>query len=233
MKHMPVIRLSKPLFLLFTLTLCVACDSDDDGNRVLIGNTNVMFELGNLQYQEQFAVQVSDPDGAPSPNTIVTLKLTPISYNKGQYVQTDIDIPLDGTLDRWEPIVSAVCASEDSNGNGALDAGEDVNGNGFLDPDVPTLTAHPETTPTITAGTNILVTDATGFGYFAITYPKSEGAWSSVLVTAEVSDGLPGNIATYNLALRVLIKDISDLTIDPPSGGPSPYGTAANCADPN
>lgn len=229
---MPHTRLSKLLTLFFILACCVSCDSEDDGNRVLIGNANSMFELGDLQYQEQFAVQVSDPAGAPSPNAAVTVKLTPVTYNKGQYVATDIDTPPDGTLDRWAAIVSVVCASEDTNGNGSLDAGEDVNANGFLDPDVPTLTSHPDKTPTISPGTNILITDDNGFGYFAITYPKSEGAWSSVLVTADVSDGLPGNTATYNLDLRVLIKDISDLNIDPPSGGPSPYGTAANCADP-
>jgi hypothetical protein len=230
---MPLNRLLNTLALVFILGCCSGCDSDDDGNRILIGNANSMFELGELQYQEQFAVQVSDSNGAPSPNALVTLKLTPLTYNKGQYVPTDIDTPPDGTLDLWEAIVSAVCASEDTNGNGALDAWEDVNGNGFLDPDVPTLTEHPQNIPTISPGSNVIITDDNGFGYFAITYPKSEGAWSSVLVTADVSDGLPGNTATYKLDLRVLIKDISDLTIDPPSGGPSPYGTAASCADPN
>ena len=229
---MPPNRLIKLLTLVFILACCSSCDSDDDGNRILIGNANSMFELGALQYQEQFAVQVSDPDGAPSPNASVTIKLTPVTYNKGQYVPTDIDDPPDGTLDRWVPNVSAVCDTEDTNDNGALDGGEDINGNGVLDPDVPTLTEHPDKIPTITPGSNVLITDENGFGYFAITYPKSEGAWSSVRVTADVSDGLPGNTATYTLDLRVLIKDISDLTIDPPSGGPSPYGTASDCADP-
>lgn len=226
-------RLFKSLALALILPFCVSCDSEDDGNRVQIGISAALFELGTLQYQEEFAVQVSDPDGAPSPNTIVTIKLTPVTYNKGQYVPTDITSPPDGTVDRWGASVSAVCASEDTNGNGALDAGEDVNGNGVLDPDVPTLTTHPDKTPTVTPGSNLLITDSNGFGYFAITYPKSEGAWSSVLVTAEVSDGLPGNIATYQLNLGVLVKDLEDLTIAPPSGGPSPYGTAANCSDPN
>ena len=223
----------KSLFLVFVLACCVSCDSEDDGNRVLVGNTNVAFELDQLQYQEQFVVQVSNPDGAPSPGSFVTLKLTPVTYNKGRYVPTDIDDPPDGKADRWAPDIAAVCSSEDINNNGALDAGEDLNGNGSLDPDVPTLTAHPDKTPTITPGTNIVITDDNGFGYFAITYPKSEASWSSVLVTAEASDGLPGNIATYNLDLRVLIKDISDLTVDPPGGEPSPYGTATSCADPN
>jgi len=230
---MPLNRLSKTLALVVILTCFASCDSDDDGNRVSIGVSASLFELGSLQYQEEFAAQVSDPDGAPSANSSVTIKLTPVTYNKGQYVPTDITEPPDGVDDRWGPSISVVCPSEDINGNGALDAGEDVNANGVLDPDVPTLTTHPDKTPTITPGSNILITDENGFGYFAITYPKSEGAWSSVLVTAEVSDDLPGNIATYKLNLGVLIKDLEDLTVAPPSGGPSPYGTAANCADPN
>ena len=230
---MPLNCNPKLLALLSVLACCSACDSDDDGNRVQLGVSASLIELGTLQYQEEFAVQVSNPDGAPSPGAIATIKVTPVSYNKGQYVPTDISIPPDGTADRWGASVSVVCDSEDINGNGALDTGEDVNDNGILDPDVPTLTTHPSKTPTITLGSNIVVTDENGFGYFALTYPKSEGAWSSVRVSAEVSDGLPGNIASYQLNLGVLIKALSDLTIAPPSGGPSPYGTAAVCSDPD
>jgi hypothetical protein len=229
---MPLSRLTKTLALICVLACCSSCDSADDGNRVSIGVSASLYELGSLQYQEEFAAQVSNPDGAPSANSIVTIKLTPISYNKGQYEPVDTTEPPDGTADNWRPVVSVSCDSEDLNDNGALDAGEDVNGNGILDPDVPSLTSHPDKTPTITPGSDILVTDDNGFGYFAITYPKSEGAWSSVLVTAEVSDGLPGNVATYKLNLGVLKKDMEDLTIAPPSGGPSPYGTASDCADP-
>jgi hypothetical protein len=234
---MPQRFLGKPLLVALAIASCISCDSDDDGDRVLIGNSNVLYELDQLQYQEQFVVQVANSDGAPSANSIVTLKLSPLSYNKGRYVETDIDEPPDGTPDRWVADISAVCASEDINDNGALDADadatEDINGNGSLDPDVPTLTAHPEKTPTIAPGSNIVVTDESGFGYFAITYPKSEALWSSVLVIAEASDGLPGNVASYQLDLPVLIKDVSDLTTAPPGGVASPYGVASDCTDPS
>ncbi len=230
---MPLERFVKTLALVLIMACCSSCDSTDNGSRVSIGVSSSLYELGSLQYQEEFAVQVSTPDGAPSANSIVTIKLTPITYNKGRYDQVDTTEPPDGTPDTWSPVVAVTCDSEDTNRNGALDAGEDINANGVLDPDVPTLTEHPDKTPTITAGSNVLVTDDNGFGYFAITYPKSEGAWSSVQVTAEASDGLPGNVAIYKLNLGVLAKDLEDLTIAPPSGGPSPYGTAANCADPN
>lgn len=226
-------RTFKGLTLASVFVCCIGCDSEDEGTRVQLGVSASLFELGTLQYQEEFVVQVSDADAGPSPNALVTIKLAPITYNKGEYVPVDIDVPPDGTADRWGPSVSVVCDSEDINNNGALDAGEDVNGNGVLDPKVPTLSAHPDKTPTLTPGTNIVATDENGFGYFAITYPKSEGAWSSVRVTAEASDGLPGNSANYQLDLGVLIADLDDLTVAPPGGGPSPYGTAADCADPS
>jgi hypothetical protein len=213
-----------PLFL-------IACDSQNSSNRVSLGTSNTLFDLANLQYQEQFVVQVTNPEGDPSPNTSVSFRLQPLSYNKGQYVP--VDSTGDGIADRWEPAISITCNSEDANNNGALDAGEDLNANGKLDPAVPAITAHPDKTPTITPGTSSLVTDDNGFGYLAVTYPKSESSWVRVQLTGEALDGLPGNNAQYNWTLRHLISDISELTIDPPGGIDSPYGTVADCTNPN
>jgi hypothetical protein len=209
-----------------------ACDSSNStGNRISLGTANTLFSLAGLQYQEQFIVQVTNPQGDPSPNTSVSFKLQPLSYNKGVYVPTDTNA--DGTADRWEPTYSITCNSEDTNNNGSLDAGEDVNTNSKLDPAVPSITAHPDQTPTILPGTSSLITDENGFGYLAITYPKSESSWVRLRLIAEAQDGLAGNIATYSWTLRHLISDISDLTIDPPGGVNSPYGIAANCTNPD
>jgi hypothetical protein len=227
----------KSRFILKIIALCItslllyACDSQNT-NRVTLGTSNTLFSLANLQYQEQFVVQVTNAEGNPSPNTYVNFKLRPLTYNKGAYVPTDITTPPDGTPDRWEPSSSITCASEDVNNNGALDAGEDINANGRLDPAVPAITAHPDKTPTIIAGTSSIVTDENGFGYLSVTYPKSESSWVTLQLTAEAQDGLDGNIATYNWTLRHLIADISDLTIDPPGGVNSPYGVAADCTNP-
>lgn len=220
-----------------TSLFLIACDSEDSsGNRVSLGTSNTLFSLGDLQYQEQFVVQVTNPQGDPSPNINVTFRLQPLSFNKGFYVATDIDTPPDGTPDRWEPFFSVTCNSEDANNNGILDAGEDVNSNGTLEPSVPAITAHPDpelAASTIIPGTTSLVTDENGFGYLAVTYPKSESSWARAQLTAEAQDGLAGNIATYSWTLRHLISDISDLTIDPPGGVSSPYGIVADCTDPD
>lgn len=216
-----------PLFLL-------ACDSQNsNGNRVSLGTSNTLFTLEELQYQEQFVVQVTNAEGDPSANISVNFKLKPLSFNKGFYVPTDIDSPPDGTNDRWEPSVSVTCNTEDANNNGTLDTGEDINSNGTLEPAIPAITSHPDQTPTILPGTSSLITDENGFGYLAVTYPKSESSWVRTQLSAEAQDGLAGNTGTYSWTLRHLIVDISDLTIDPPGGVNSPYGTVADCANPN
>jgi hypothetical protein len=220
----------KIIALFISLLLLFACDSQNT-NRVSLGTSNTLFSLANLQYQEQFVVQVTNPQGDPSPNTYVSFKLQPLSFNKGLYVPTDTSG--DGTADRWVPSILISCNSEDTNNNGSLDAGEDLNTNGKLDPAVPAINAHPDQKPTISPGRSSLVTDENGFGYLAVTYPKSEASWVRMQLTAEAQDGLDGNIAIYSWTLRSLISDISDLTIDPPGGANSPYGTVADCTDPN
>jgi hypothetical protein len=231
---MKIINNFKYASLVVLSLLLFACDSQDtNGNRVSLGTSNTLFSLANLQYQEQFVVQVTNSEGDPSANTRVTFKLQPLSYNKGFYAPTDINTPPDGTNDRWEPAISIICNSEDTNNNGSLDASEDVNANGKLDPAVPAITAHPDQTPTILPGTSSLITDDNGFGYLAVTYPKSESSWVRMQLTGEALDGLPGNIAQYSWTLRHLIVDISDLTIDPPGGINSPYGTIADCTNPD
>ena len=233
---MKLLKTLKIAALAVTPLLLLGCDSQDsNGNRVSLGTSNTSYSLAGLQYQEQFVVQVTNPQGDPSPNTNVSFKLQPLSYNKGLYVPTDIDEPPDGIADRWGPNVTTSCNSEDTNNNGTLDAGEDVNANGTLEPSVPAITAHPDPdlTPTILPGTSSLITDENGFGYLAVTYPKSEASWVRLNLTAEAQDGLAGNIATYSWTLRFVIDDIDDLTVDPPGGVSSPYGTAANCTDPN
>jgi len=216
--------------------LLVACDSQNNGNRVSLGTANKSFSLNDIQYQEPFVVQVTDPAGDPSPNAYVELKLSPLSYNKGYYEPVDTDSPSDGINDSWAATYTISCASEDTNNNGSLDAGEDLNANGVLEPFVPAITAYPDDTlglPTILPGTAALVTDENGFGYFSVTYPKSEALWIRLMLTAEVQDGLDGNIASYTWTPLALVEDLNDLTIAPPGGVNSPYGTTADCTSPD
>ena len=72
-----------------------------------------------------------------------------------------------------------VCAAEDANGNGKLDAGEDTNGNGKLDPQNPAVISADDTTPTLESG--YITTDENGFGYFALVYPQSNATWTTAI----------------------------------------------------
>lgn len=231
MKSSRIITASAILLAALVMT---SCDSEDTDSRVVLGTGNEIFELGELQYQTPFVVQVTDADGNPAPGSTVNFKLKPLSFFKGNYVATDTDNDELAAPDQWVPVITAPeCASEDSNGNGALDAGEDIDGDGILDPsNSATFTAHPDKTPTIIPGTASLVTDENGFGYLAVTYPKSEAAWVRMSMTAEVQDALPGNIVTHTFILQVLLDDVQDLTVSPPGGIVSPYGNAAACSDP-
>ena len=225
---MGINALSK-LFLISGLSLLLgACASDSDKDaRVTISSGDTIVPLNDLQYRLPFVVQVADLDGAPSDNVTVSIKVRITRYFKGSYAHTDLDG--DGTTDKWVKTDTASCAAEDVNNNGVLDAGEDINGNFLLDPETPTVTSSSET-PTLIPGTSELITDSNGFGYFSLTYPKTEASWVEVQITATAADGLSENRDVETLRLFVALSDL-DPVDDPPAFLFSPYGTSASCSD--
>lgn len=207
-------------FILLTLLGLQACGSDDGGaTRIVIGTASVIGDLADVQYQKPYVVQVTDIDGNASPNTRVTITMKNLSYALGFYTAgADRWVILDANYD--------VCAAEDINNNGVLDAGEDKNSNGILDPtNAASIAAHPDETPTLEAGFNSVVTDESGFAYFALTYPKSEANWNIVEITASAEVTGSENTAKLAVTLPVLLSDVEDVTIDPPGGILSTYGT--------
>ena len=221
--------LSKTLLTSGLILLLSACASNDGkDSRVVISAGDSIIPLNDIQYQLPFVVQVADLDGGPAANISVSLKVKVISYSKGSYTHTDLDG--DGTTDEWVRSESASCSAEDANNNGSLDAGEDANGNGLLDPKTPTLTQHDSETPTLIPGTSQLVTDSNGFGYFTLTYPKTQGSWVTVQIIATAEDGLAENRAIDEQRLYVALNDLKPKD-DPPAFVVSPYGTSGSCAD--
>jgi hypothetical protein len=217
-----------PLLLLVFLS---ACDSEEDASRIVIGDSNIIHDLNELQYQWPFVIQVSDVDGNPAPSTYVTLTVKTIFYGVGEYY-----VSSDGwALNFLDPAstnpFSVYCRAEDLNNNAVLDTGEDVNGSGSLEPtNSSTIAAHPDLVPTLVAGSNILITDEFGFGYFSLTYPKSEGNWSSFKITAEANVSGTENTAILEGILPTSREDLSDTTILPPGGTDSAYGlTESGC----
>ncbi len=213
---------------LFKLSLIVSvmllqqgCADDDDfrTSRVVLGVSDQISAFTDLQYQYAFVVQVAELDGTPIPNATVLLKLKATGYYKGEYFLFDTTVPPDGTADVWGQVTTATCAAEDTNNNGVMDAGEDTNTNGILDPKIPTI------------DTNNLITDDNGFGYFTITYPKSQGTWVDIELSASISGGLPENQDTQAFTLNVLKSETEEIGVFH-AFLTSPYGTAGICSDP-
>ncbi len=213
---------------LFKLSLIVSvmllqqgCADDDDfrTSKVVLGVSDKISALNNTQYQYEFVVQVANLDGTAIPNATVSLKLKATGYYKGEYFPVDTTVPPDFIADEWGQFVTVTCAAEDTNNNGAFDAGEDTNNNGELDPKIPTI------------DTNNLITDDNGFGYFTITYPKSQGTWVDIELSASISGGLPENQDTQAFTLNVLKSETEEIGVFH-AFVISPYGTAGSCADP-
>lgn len=190
-----------------------------------------MYEENIVQYSLPIVVQVTRNDERAAPNVTVEIKARPTVYYKGVWYKEDSDT--DGTPDRWGVSVSAICPVEDINNNSNLDPGEDINNNGTLEPTYAvTINEHPGLTPTVNPVTGRILTDETGFGYFVITYPKSEGKWSGIVITATAKVDGTEEAATFALTLPVLVDDVTDLSIAPPGNFDvvppiaGPYGSA-------
>lgn len=218
-------RLNKIMPFIMLSVLLTACDTEEDAARIVIGESNIIHEFNESQYQWPFVVQVTDLNGKPAPFTPVTITVKHTLYGVGSYFGTDDGWAVSSVVGAGNPYPRIFCRAEDLNNNGVLDAGEDVNTSGELEPtNSSTLTAHPELTPTITAGSNVLITDASGFGYFSLTYPKSEGNWSGYKVTARATVLGTEDTATSEGILPVSLADVSDTDITPPGGTTSAYG---------
>jgi len=207
---------------LFKLSLIVSvmllqqgCSSDDDSrtSKVVLGVSDKISALNELQYQYAVVVQVAELDGAPIPNATVSLTLKATGYYKGEYFPIDTSVPADFIADEWGQFVTVTCAAEDANNNGVLDAGEDINFNGLIDPHIPSITPDLSEEPTLIPGTQRLVTDDSGFGYFTITYPKAEGTWVDIEISASISGGLPENQDRQAFTLNVLRSEIEEVLV--------------------
>ena len=182
-----------------------------------------------LNIKKYFAI-VTDSGGHPVSGTEVRFVLRPGHYSKGTYSAapptstTTTTDPVTGavtsvtTIGIAQQSVSVICANEDTDFSGILDASKDLNQNGQLDPG-----GIASVSPSAT-------TDANGIATTNITYPKSHATW--VEVTLEARTGVAGNDPPA-LATFVLPGLIADYQFGGPAslGSVSPYGASASCSN--
>lgn len=181
---------------------------------IALGTGNVISNLDPQTYKKDWVVYVTDSNGIAVPGVTLTIRVLPTRYRKGV-------LAFDSVAKAWVfGAVSPMCASEDGNQNGVLDAGEDVNGNGTL---------QPGNVISVTPGT--VQTDASGRTTVSLIYAESYVPWVEVQlsVTAIVS-GTESTASTV-FTVQGLSSDFSDANVAP-AGETSPFGKALSCNDP-
>jgi hypothetical protein len=175
------------------------------------GNTIDNVPGSDTTYEKEFAVQVTDANGAAVANKSVTLAVVPQFYRKGR-------LAYDGT--EWDYATVSQCANEDTNLNGRLDAGEDFNNNGTLQPGGPVSLSRATVT-----------TDASGLATFMVQYGENYALWIGVQIVATTTVGGTESSATMNYLLLGSASDYTNKAVAP-AGAISPFGTRTSCSNP-
>jgi hypothetical protein len=175
------------------------CNATESGVELTVRETPVSVVIGasgkiivpdELQYVEQFLVQVARVGGAPVQGAIVTVD--PIEHKyffKGYW----------SGAPRTQK-VTGVCENEDANRNDILEPGEDKNNNGRLDPRRPVNFRF----------VNGPTTDERGQVLVELFYPKSFGSWVSLELSVRVTVGGSESRASIGFsALRVAQDEVA------------------------
>jgi Bacterial Ig-like domain (group 1) len=201
-----------------------------------LGTGNTIAVYSPTQFLMPFTVQAVDASGNPVPNLAIVFAVRSLGYAKGfwtigsPWTLTIATLGSDPDLFTLSGIHG--CQTEDTNGNGVLDAGEDYNGNGVLDPGSVANTATLTGTFGGVALNQSSTTGADGTAGVSILYPQDHAAWVAVEVTASATVQGTQSSTSTKFWLPMLAADIASPSVTPP-GQVSPYGVAATCINPN
>ena len=190
---------------------------------ITIAFGNTMTNLDETTYKKPFSIYVTDANGVPVGNQIVSLSVIPTVYYKGSLIRACPVNKLSCKDEEqlWRYFVPpTICPNEDLNLDGFLDAGEDTNNNRQLTPGNVVVTAP---------GT--VTTDATGRASFDLEYGEQFAPWVTVAVTARASVAGTESRQSIEFDLVGLASDF--FSVIPPAGATSPFGTSGQCTDPN
>jgi len=181
---------------------------------ISMGTGNSIIEVDNLtSYQIDFAVRVTDSNGAAVPNATLTMSVLSVDYVKGFRTW-------DGSSWRTQMTTPAACPDEDVNRNGVLDAGEDNNTNGRIDAgNIAAVTPRTVTT------------DADGFALVSVKYPQEYAYYLDVVLEARTTVQGTEYARASNFLLPGTSNDFNKEDTAPP-GPTSPFGRGIVCTDP-
>jgi hypothetical protein len=175
---------------------------------VTLGFNNELAKANNnLTYIQRFIALVTDSNGNPVANAVLSGSVDITHYAKGYsyddpyvvngtYLITPPDTSTPGIATNVSPVPNTAvapsnngfrvwCPNEDTNRNGFLDLGEDINGNGRLD-------SRKADVVLSFSGSN--VTAADGTLQLQVQYPQNVATWLSF--TVKVSTGVAGSEGT-------------------------------------
>jgi hypothetical protein len=185
---------------------------------ITLGTGNEINEPNQAQYRKEYAVQVTDSQGAGVAGVTVQMRIQSNAYFKGFW-------GYDTVATQWVQVVNAgPCADEDVNRNGVLDPGEDNNANGTIEAgNIATVAAQ-------STGSGTFTTDDNGFGIVDVIYPQDFARWVDVTLTAQATVQGTETTETARFVLPIAASDVTDENTSPP-GNPSPFGQSGSCAD--
>lgn len=187
---------------------------------VTIG-TNATIVVGTLTYTKQFNVSVVDSSGAAKADVNLVASIDLPRYRKGRYVLGLTGWFKDGPLTSGD---YAICANEDENRNGVLEAGEDANGNNALEPRKADVRVRLLSSKT----------DSSGSAVLEVTYDQDHGSWVDAVITVSAS-GIAGTEGRAVYTLSPVPVDAAQIknTNGSPAFVVSPYGVSNSCANAN
>jgi hypothetical protein len=185
---------------------------------ITLGTGNEINEPNQAQYRKEYAVQVTDSQGAGVADVTVQMRIQSDAYYKGYWVY-------DSVASQWVQVITAgPCADEDVNRNGVLDPGEDNNSSGTLEAgNIATVAAQ-------STGNGTFSTDQNGFGIVDVIYPQEFARWVDVTLTAQATVQGTETTETSKFRLPIAASDVTDQNTNPP-GNPSPFGESNTCND--
>ena len=190
---------------------------------ITLGTGNEINEPNQAQYRKEYAVQVTDSQGAGVAGVTVQMRIQSDFYYKGSWFY-------DNVASQWVQDVTTIpgCPDEDANRNGVLDPEEDDgindNGNGTLEAgNIATVAAQ-------STGSGTFTTDENGFGIVDVIYPQEFARWVDVTLTAQATVQGTETSEASRFRLPIAASDVTDQNTTPP-GNPSPFGISSSCLD--